>query len=106
VCTAKKAIEAMLITPSRMITPTAIRMTLSAPLPWPAFAGGTEVAGTGLPVAGLAKFDAGEEASTAAPHLLQNRIPGVRLAPQELQNAINHLMPGSELNGRREYTAD
>jgi len=28
-----------------------------------------------LGVAGVEKFDAGEEASTAAPHLLQNRIP-------------------------------
>jgi hypothetical protein len=53
-----------------------------------------------------ATFGAGDEASIAAPHLLQNRIPGARLAPQELQNAIHHLTPGNQLNGRREYTAD
>ena len=28
----------------------------------------------------------------AAPHLLQNLVPVVRAAPQELQNAISHLV--------------
>lgn len=37
------------------------------------------------PVAG------GESIITAAPHLLQKRVPGVILAPQELQNAMDHL---------------
>jgi hypothetical protein len=55
---------------------------------------------------GGATFGGSEEESIAAPHLLQNRIPGARLAPQELQNAIHHLSPDSELNGRREYTAE
>jgi len=34
-----------------------------------------------------------EEARIAAPHLLQNLVPGTMLVPQELQNAIDHLMP-------------
>src|SRR5579871_3748252 len=65
-------------------TATTMRMILSALLP--PFAGGAE---TGGAVTGVA--DAGG-AATAAPHLLQNFVSGVRLAPQELQNAINHLV--------------
>ena len=44
-------------------------------------------------VAGGVTFGGSDEASIAAPHLLQKRVPGVIFAPQELQNAINHLMP-------------
>ncbi len=43
----------------------------------------------------------GDEASIAAPHLLQNLIPGAMLAPQELQNAISHLI-GIRCRGVRE----
>jgi hypothetical protein len=32
------------------------------------------------------------EARMGAPHLLQNRVPGAMLVPQELQNAIRHLL--------------
>jgi len=44
----------------------------------PAAEGGTPVVAEG-------------ESITAAPHLLQKRVPGVILAPQELQNAMDHL---------------
>jgi hypothetical protein len=40
----------------------------------------------------------------AVPHLLQKLVPGVRGAPQELQNAISHLVGGFRLT--REYTAE
>jgi hypothetical protein len=30
----------------------------------------------------------------AAPHLLQNFVPSLSAAPQELQNAIDHLVGG------------
>src|ERR1700734_74866 len=104
---AKNAIEPKLRIPKSTNTPTTMRMTLSAPPPCPAVAGGTEPAETAEPaVAGLATFGAGEEAITAAPHWLQNRIPGARLAPHLLQNAIGHLVQSTELNGPREYTAD
>jgi hypothetical protein len=43
-------------------------------------------------------------AVTADPHLLQNFGPGFRAAPQELQNAINHL-EASGKDRRREYIA-
>jgi hypothetical protein len=35
-------------------------------------------------------------AATAAPHLLQNLVPGARAAPQELQNAISYLVDGGD----------
>src|SRR5690349_12967334 len=66
------------------ITATAIRMILSALLP-PVEGGGAGIAvGGGTGVAATA-------ADCAAPHLLQNFIPSVSVAPQELQNAITHL---------------
>src|SRR5271169_6612721 len=40
-------------------------------------------------------------AATAAPHLLQNFVSAVRVAPQELQNAISHLV-GRDISTRRE----
>jgi hypothetical protein len=63
------------------MTPTMIRMILSALLP-PLDGGGAGVIGwaeaAGAPV-------------TAAPHLLQNFVPSLSVAPQELQNAMVHL---------------
>jgi hypothetical protein len=53
---------------------------------WSVVAGAGVVTGAADPAAG-----SGDDARTATPHLLQNRVPGVRAAPQELQNAINHL---------------
>src|ERR1700756_4771154 len=78
-------------TPMRTMMPTMTRMTLRALLPpleggGPGAIGEAEVAGTPL---------------TAAPHLLQNFVPSLRGAPQELQNAMVHLMVS--LTG--EYTA-
>jgi len=35
---------------------------------------------------------AADEANMAAPHLLQNLVPGTRPAPQELQNAMGYLI--------------
>ena len=66
------------------ITATTMRITLRAlPPPVGAGAGG-----------GAVDVTPGEDAptATAAPHLLQNFVPGFRVAPQELQNAINHLV--------------
>src|ERR1700686_1880099 len=61
-------------------TATTIRTTLRALLP-PVGA----VAGTG---AVEVTPGADSPGATAAPHLLQNFVPGFRVAPQELQNAI------------------
>jgi hypothetical protein len=61
---------------------TTMRITLRALLP-PIGAG----AGVGT-VDGTPGADA---PATGAPHLLQNFVPGFRVAPQELQNAIGHL---------------
>src|SRR6202051_3305748 len=73
----------------RIQTPTStaptIRTTLRALLPpvgAVAGAGAVEVA----PAVGVAAVDV--PGATAAPHLLQNFVPGFRVAPQELQNAI------------------
>src|SRR5580700_4699216 len=63
--------------PMRTITPTMMRIILRALLP-PAVGGGATGAAT-VP-------------ETAAPHLLQNFVPGVRFAPQELQKAMSHLV--------------
>jgi hypothetical protein len=56
-----------------------------------------ELGGTGtgtVPGVVAAKGEVGEtgvDARTATPHLLQKRVPGVRLAPQELQKAMVYL---------------
>src|ERR1035437_4148191 len=84
--------------PMPTITATTIRMILRALLP-PVGAGAGGGAVDVTPAAG------GPDA-TAAPHLLQNFVPSFRVAPQELQNAINHLMIAGGKNRRREYTAD
>src|ERR1039458_676895 len=75
--------------PRQTTTATTIRMILRALLP--PVAGG---AGRGLVMTGAGG------AAVAAPHLLQNFVPSVRAAPQELQNAINHLV-GGEVSARR-----
>src|ERR1700686_1294200 len=68
--------------PTRTITATTIKITLRALLP-PVGAGAGAV--DGMPAVAA-------PAATAAPHLLQNFVPGFRVAPQELQNAISHLV--------------
>src|SRR5258708_15167379 len=74
-------------TPMTTMMATTIRMPLSAPPP-PLVAGAAEgVVATFVAASG-----------TAAPHLLQNFVPGVSVAPQELQNAMGHLVP-SDCNG-------
>src|ERR1700693_4274339 len=80
--------------PITTITATMIRIILRALLP-PVGAGATDVA------AGAAG-----PPDTTAPHLLQNFVPGLRVAPHELQNAINHLPCECWMKRRREYTAD
>jgi hypothetical protein len=57
-----------------------------------------EIAGVGtgtVPGAAVAGEESGEvtgvDARIAVPHLLQNRVPGVRFAPQELQKAMVYL---------------
>jgi len=44
----------------------------------------------------------GVDASMAAPHLLQKRVPAVRFAPQELQKAMVYL--AQRLADGREYS--
>src|SRR5260370_29213730 len=79
--------------PMPTITATTIRMTLRALLP--PVVGGTEAGVT--PGVGAA-------AATATPHLLQNVVPALRVAPQELQNAISHLVQARrEESTAREY---
>src|SRR5271170_4690677 len=83
------------------MTPTTIRMTLRALLPElgaaAAAAGGTGAAG-GVPAGatGEAVVGGSVEARIGAPHLLQNLVPAVMFAPQELQNAIVHLTESCE----------
>jgi hypothetical protein len=67
-----------------------------------AAAGGTP----GADDAAAAVTGAGVLAVTAAPHLLQNLVPGLSVAPQELQNAIITSRSRAGKNRRREYTAD
>ena len=65
----------------KTMTPTTMRMILRALLP-PLEGGGPGVIGwaeAGAPV-------------TALPHLLQNFVPSLSGAPQELQNAMLHLV--------------
>src|ERR1700722_1069191 len=49
--------------------------------------GARTVPGVAAPAEDAAEEN-GADASTAAPHLLQKRVPGVRFAPQELQKAM------------------
>src|SRR5271157_735963 len=88
------AIVAMPRIPMLTMTAKTIRMTLSALLPPLGGGAGVDDAGTGEAADGVAAM--------AAPHLLQNCVPSVRVAPQELQNAIGHLevMSMSTLNAR------
>src|SRR5271157_1931794 len=82
--------------PTTTITPTTIRMTFRAPPPeagaGAADTGGTGTAGGTEPTAGGGATGGSEEARIAAPHLVQNRVPGTMLVPQALQNAISHLI--------------
>src|SRR5271166_2843691 len=77
--------------PRPTITATTIRTTLRALL-----AGGGGATGA---VEGTATL----EAPTGAPHLLQNCAPSLRVAPQELQNAMVHLGAGILLAWPRVY---
>src|SRR5271167_4842715 len=78
--------------PTTTMTATTIRMILRALLPPVVGVGG---GGVGAPPG------ADGPAATAAPHLLQNFVSAVRVAPQELQNAISHLV-GRDISTRRE----
>src|SRR5262249_49929569 len=76
----KPAVPAPII-PRTTITPTIIRITLTALLPCAGATGGA--AGTGVAViTGVA------EAGCADPHLAQNFAPAASICPQELQKAI------------------
>src|SRR5580692_4256752 len=70
--------------PRPTMTATMMRMILRALLP-PLDGGGAM--GAAAATAGI-----GGAAEMAAPHLLQNFVPSVTVAPQELQNAISHLV--------------
>ena len=75
-----------------MMMATMIRTILRALL-LPAGGGATGTGvGTDAGVAGDAPTGGRVLAMMGTPHLLQNRVPGTIVAPQELQNAINHLV--------------
>src|ERR1700690_4157661 len=78
--------------PMPTTTATTIR-TILRPLPPPV--GG--LAGTAVTAVATGP------AATAVPHLLQSFVPGVRTAPQELQNAISHLVEGDDSSDARVY---
>src|SRR5271165_4579751 len=78
--------------PRPMMTATMIRMILRALLP-PLDGGGARGAVAVTP-------GADGPAGTAAPHLLQNFVPSFRVAPQELQNAISHLVDRDDTTRR------
>src|ERR1700683_445039 len=92
--------------PTRMITPTTMRMALRAPPPPEVGAGAEATGGAGRAGDASGAAGAGAEVSTAAPHLLQNRVPGSMLVPHELQNAIGHLIGLRCGTCSREYIAD
>jgi hypothetical protein len=95
--------EAIPSTPIRRTAPTIIRTIFTALFPDAGAAGGGVVAtGEG---AGEAAEVTGADARTKAPHLLQKRVPGVRVEPQELQKAILTSMDMSLADGR-EYSRD
>src|ERR1035437_2236611 len=73
-------------TPTPTMTATTMRMILRALLP-------PLEGGAGGRVVGVTPGADGP-AATTAPHLLQNFVPAFRVAPQELQNAISHLVGG------------
>jgi hypothetical protein len=73
------------------ITATTIRMIFRALLPPVGVGAGADGVGGELTLEAGAPAATGA-AATAAPHLLQNFVPGFRVAPQELQNAIRHLV--------------
>src|SRR5579863_5405652 len=85
---ATKPAEARPRIPTKTTTATTMRMTLSAPPPAAGTGGAATTAGVGGATDGTATPGAAAEPRIAAPHLLQNRVPRVRLAPQELQNAM------------------
>src|SRR6202162_6042378 len=90
---AKNASEARPRIPTSTITPTTIRIAFRAPPPEDCAgvaAGGVEGVG-GIEPAGGGATGGSVDVSTAAAHLLQQRVPGTIFAPQELQNAIRHL---------------
>src|SRR5580658_1410976 len=84
---AKKTSEETPTIPNSTITPTTIRMAFRAPPPEAGAGVGVGATGGTAPMAA----GAGDGESIAAPHLLQNLVPGAILAPQELQNAMGHL---------------
>src|SRR5271166_3950817 len=86
------------------IAATTIRMILSALLPPVVGAGGGGAAGAACGVGAPGELPGRVDARTGAPHLLQNRIPGVMVVPQELQNAIHYL--AVKIIPTREYIAD
>src|SRR6202162_5491128 len=91
---AKNASEARPRIPTSTITPTTIRIAFNAPPPEDGAGvatGGVEGVGGAEPTAGGDARGGSVDVSTAAPHLLQKRVPATILAPQELQNAIRHL---------------
>src|SRR6202158_6606591 len=67
-------------------TATTIRTTLRALLPPVGTVAAGGVVEVAPPAVDVAAVDV--PGATAAPHLLQNFVPGFRVAPQELQNAI------------------
>ena len=73
--------------PIRTITPMTMRMILRAPPPllFVATAGGGGATATGW------RQMRGSSCHGTLPHLLQNLVPSLSVAPQELQNAISHL---------------
>src|ERR1700733_3133253 len=76
--------------PRPMITAATMRMILRALLPPVGVCAGA--AGVTPGAAALAATGADASEATGDPHLLQNFVPAFSVAPQELQNAINHLV--------------
>src|SRR2546430_1882468 len=95
-CQAKKPAPATPRIPRPTITATTSRMTLRA-LP-PCFVGEAETGSVEDVAAGTVP-----DVSTVTPHLLQNLAPGARVAPHELQNAINYLTKVSSERTARVY---
>src|SRR5579863_8031970 len=103
-CHATKPAEAKPRIPTNTTTATTMRMTLRAPPPAAGTGGAVTTGGVGGVTDGTAPAGAAAEPRIAAPHLLQNRVPGLRLAPQELQNAMGP--PASISSCWREYIAE
>src|SRR5215472_155259 len=94
-CSPIKVSVAMARPPRIAIAPTMIRMVLTALL----FCLGGAGEGEGPVAAG--DMRGGMAPPIGAPHLPQNAAPSLRLVPQELQNAIDHL-GASITHGREE----